>query len=288
MKPQITEKEYTIFCDESDRSGRYYSNFYGGVRIPASQIEIVSNVLKNEKVRLGLTSEIKWSKVDAGLVERYEQFTRLFFDQMEARRLCMRVMFTQNALVPVDLSIAQLSESYYLLYYQFLKHGFGLSCMPEHTSPPRLRVYLDEIGDNKEQISKFKGFIKGLADTKTVRQAGGIILTDSAITEVRSHEHILMQALDVVLGSMTFRLNDKHKNKPEGARRRGKRTIAKERLYKFILKEIKRVTKKEGFNIGISTGLSDETHSRWVDPYRHWLFKPKGSIIDKNAFKPKK
>jgi hypothetical protein len=97
-----------------------------------------------------------------------------------------------------------------------------------------------------------------------------------------------MQALDVVLGSITFRLNDKHKIKPEGAKRRGKRTIAKERLYKFILKEIKRVTHKESFNIGISTGLSDNNHSRWIDPYRHWLFKPKGSKVDKNAFKPRK
>ena len=27
----MTEKEYIIFCDESDKRGKYYSNFYGGV-----------------------------------------------------------------------------------------------------------------------------------------------------------------------------------------------------------------------------------------------------------------
>jgi hypothetical protein len=33
----MTEKEYIIFCDESDRFGKYYSNFYGGVIVGPSQ-----------------------------------------------------------------------------------------------------------------------------------------------------------------------------------------------------------------------------------------------------------
>ena len=38
---------------------------------------------------------------------------------------------------------------------------------------------------------------------------------------------------------MAFRLNDKHKIKPPGQRTRGKRTIAKERLYKHISQRIR-------------------------------------------------
>jgi hypothetical protein len=38
-----------------------------------------------------------------------------------------------------------------------------------------LRIYLDEIGDTREQVSKFKGFIRSLPDTKTIRAAGGLI-----------------------------------------------------------------------------------------------------------------
>ena len=33
--PPATEKEYLVFCDESDASGRFYSNFYGGVLVGA-------------------------------------------------------------------------------------------------------------------------------------------------------------------------------------------------------------------------------------------------------------
>lgn len=283
----LSEKEYVLFCDESDRRGRFYSTFYGGVRVPASALDTTNATLTATKRQLGLTSEIKWEKVDLGVVERYEQFLHVFFDEIAAGHVFMRVMFTQNARVPVGLSPEQSADSYYLLYYQFLKHGFGLAHLPAHAAPPRIRIYLDEIGDTREQVSKFKGFIQGLADTKTIRAAGGIILEPSAIAEVRSHDHILMQALDTVLGSITFRLNNKHLEKRPGQNVRGKRTIAKERLYKFILAEIRRVTGKSSFNIGISTGLSSFPEGRWCDPYLHWLFVPRDHEIDGSRYKPR-
>ncbi|ATC63844.1 hypothetical protein CMV30_07735 [Nibricoccus aquaticus] len=275
------EKEYVLFCDESDRHGAFYSNFYGGVRIPASRLLSVEQTLREKKTHLGLTSEIKWQKVGADVVERYEEFLATFFDQMAAGRLHMRVMFTHNTQVAVGLSRDQQDQSYYHLYYQFLKHSFGLASIPTHSAPPRLRIYLDEIGDTREQITKFKGYLLGLADIKTIRHSGGIVLEPNSITEVRSHDHIIMQALDTVLGSITFRLNDKHLEKLPGTRRRGKRTIAKDRLQKFILSQIKRVTGKLHFNIGISTGRSASPDAAWSDPYLHWQFVPKNIQINK-------
>ncbi|MEY2879623.1 MAG: hypothetical protein RLZZ15_2003 [Verrucomicrobiota bacterium] len=285
MSP-LAEKEYVLFCDESDRRGPFYSNFYGGARVPASHLRTVEVALLDCRQRLGLNSEIKWEKVGPGVVERYEQFIAAFFDQIAARRVFLRVMFTHNLHAPIGLTREQLGDSYYRLYYQFLKHGFGLAYLPPHTQPPRLRIYLDEIGDTREQVAKFKDFVLGLPDTKTIRAAGGLILEDSAITEVRSHDHIIMQALDVVLGSTTFRLNNKHLAKLPGEDVRGKRTVAKERLYNFIRGEIKRVTGKQSFNIGITTGLSDFPSGRWSDPYLHWCFMPRDHALDRSMLKP--
>jgi hypothetical protein len=284
MEP-AAEKEYVLFCDESDRRGRYYSNFYGGVRVPAAHLSTIEAALKAKKTELGLTSEIKWSKVDAGVVERYEQFVKVFFDEIAAGNAFVRVMFTQNAQVAEGLTAEQRQQEYYRLYYQFLKHGFGFAHMPRHASPPRVRIYLDEIGDTREQMTSFKGYIRGIANVAGVHRAGGIILSADAITEVRSHDHIVMQALDTVLGSIPFRLNDKHLEKPEGQSRRGKRTVAKERLYKFILGEIRRVTGKPNFNIGISTQWSD-TRGAWSDPYLHWKFTPTSHTLDPSKLKP--
>ncbi len=269
----MIEKEYLIICDEADRKGPFFSNFYGGVRIGASHLQPVIQRLQQVKLNLGLQSEVKWAKTDAKMVSRYETMMGSFFDEIAAGRLVMRVMFTQNALVPKGLTEQHHAEGYYILYYQFLKHAFGLRHMPVHERPPRLRIYLDEIGDTKEQIAKFRGFIAGLSKDSHIR-AKGLILEEQDITEVRSHDHILLQCLDVVLGAMPFRLNNKHLEKPAGQHRRGKRTVAKERLYKFILGEIRRVTGKPNFNIGSTTGTSEYLTGRWSDSYLHWVFKP--------------
>ena len=75
-------------------------------------------------------------------------------------------------------------------------------------------------------------------------------------------------------------MNDKHLEKPEGSRVRGKRTIAKERVYKHINACIRALYGGKQFNIGVSTGRPGPagTHE-WQDPHRHWLFKPKDAVV---------
>ena len=63
---------------------------------------------------------------------------------------------------------------------------------------------------------------------------------------------------------MNFRLNGKHKLKPTGKKRRGARTIAKEKLYKHILL---RIRCKANFNPGISTGVDGDLRNRFLMPY---------------------
>ena len=36
------EKEYVVFCDESDSKGEYFSNFYGGVLVGGSRLQAIS------------------------------------------------------------------------------------------------------------------------------------------------------------------------------------------------------------------------------------------------------
>ncbi|MDO8588063.1 MAG: hypothetical protein Q7T82_13640 [Armatimonadota bacterium] len=50
-----------------------------------------------------------------------------FFDEVRGGSLKVRIMFTQNAHVPQGLSKADLELQYYKLYYQFIKHAFGLA-----------------------------------------------------------------------------------------------------------------------------------------------------------------
>ena len=268
------EKEYVIFCDESEQKGKHYSNFFGGVIVPGSVWESSETRLRMAAREADIQSEVKWSKVGPRELPVYSELLKTFFTLMAEENVRMRVMFRHNVHQPVYLSPEHIRSEYFILYYQFLKHGFDLQHMPVHPDGVRLRIYLDQLPDQTlEKKTQFRGYVSALDRVPGIRRKG-VVIHDEDITEVDSKRHMLMQCMDVVLGSIHFRLNDKHKAKPAGQRNRGKRTIAKEKLYKFILKEIKRVSGKPGFNIGISTGVADGREARWGQPYLHWCFKP--------------
>ncbi len=268
------EKEYILFCDESDKRGKYYSNFYGGLMVGASQYQRITERLEAQKTDLNLFHEVKWEKVTQTYLGKYQELIRTFFEEIALGNIRVRIMFRQNANQPTGLTHEQREMEYFLLYYQFIKHAFGLEYAPQFEQPVHLRLYFDQFPDTREHIEQFKGFLLGLSENHKLKESNIAIRKDD-ITEVKSHEHALLQCLDIVLGSMSFCLNDKHKDKPAGQRLRGKRTIAKETLYKTILSEIRQIHPR--FNIGMST-KSVALQSRWDDPYQHWCFTPKTAI----------
>jgi hypothetical protein len=271
------EKEYIIFCDESDREGKYYSNFYGGLIVGASQYMRVSAVLDKIKQEQHLFGDVKWEKVSEQYLPKYVALMRAFFAEVTAGNVKVRIMFRQKAFRPTGLTREDYEMRYFKLYYQFIKHAFGLALVPRMSGGIRLRLYFDRLPETREKTEMFKGFIHAIQTTRTFA-ASGITLDRQDITEVRTRDHVLLQCLDTVLGSMAFRLNDKHKQKLPGSRVRGRRTRAKEALYRFMLGEIRGLL--PGFNIGVTTGSRGDPASRWNQPYRHWCFQPKASVFD--------
>jgi hypothetical protein len=269
-RAMVNEKEYILFCDESEKRGKYFSNFYGGVLVGASQYTRITTRLNALKDELHLYTEVKWERVTEEYLDKYHQIITCFFDEIAAGHLKVRIMFTQNARQPQQLSREHLEHEYFLLYYQFLKHGFGLQFLHNNARDTYIRIYLDNLPETKEKIERFKGYVLGLEQWADFRKARIRIRKDD-IAEIRSHEHVLLQCLDIVLGSMAFRLNDKHLVKPPGKRIRGKRTRAKEALYNAILAEIRAI--HPHFNIGVSTHVDPFPEGRWLSPYLHWLFE---------------
>lgn len=273
----MAEKEYIIFCDESEKHGRYYSNFYGGLIVAASHYERVTRRLEQKKLDLNLYGEVKWEKVTQRYLPKYQELIRLFFEEVIQNQIKVRIMFRQNAQQPQGLTPELIEMEYFVLYYQFIKHAFGLGFLPIVDHPTQIRLYFDQFPDTREKIERFKGYLNGLSQSRQFQEAN-IIINREDITEVRSHEHVLLQCLDIVLGAIAFRLNDKHKDKPLGEKRRGKRTIAKETLYKTILAEIRKI--HPNFNIGITTRTRDDLRRRWESPYLHWCFTSRSAVFD--------
>ncbi len=275
--------QYIIYTDESVKQGKYHSNFYGGALVRSTDLDAVKAILDAEKKRLRL-QEIKWTKVSTAYLDKYVAMIKLFFDLIENEKIKIRIMFTQNARSAVGLTREQIEESYFLLYYQFFKHAFGLIYANDSEEPIYLRLYMDQLPDTRAKSERFKNFIYDLQTQREFIDAN-IKIRKEDIVEVDSHDHVILQCTDVVLGSMQFRLNDLHKVIPEGKKRRAPKTIAKEKLYKYINSRIRGIY--PGFNIGESTGHQGDKSNRWNHPYRHWKFVSGYSEYDESKTKHK-
>lgn len=274
--------EYVLYADESVARGEFFSNFYGGCLVASTDLQPIVDALNAKKAALNLHGEVKWQKVSAAYLSKYETLMEAFFDLVAAGRIKVRVMFTQNRYLATGLSPEHRESAYFILYYQFVKHAFGLGHVHHELPFLRLRLYLDALPDTYEKRARFRGYLGALSHSPEFRDAR-IVLDETQIAEVDSHDHVLLQCTDVVLGAMQFRLNDLHKKKPSGASRRGSRTIAKEKLYAAIVRRIRSL--HPHFNPGITTGQSEGTLSRWRDPYRHWLFMPAERVVDASKSK---
>lgn len=271
--------EMTLWCDESDSDGRYFSNFYGGSLVRQNHYSEVSERLERCKAEQNLFKEVKWVKVTSNYLGKYMALMDAFFTLVGEGKIKTRIMFTKNAHVPLGLTEAQVDSRYFLLYYQFIKHGFGFNHYPG--DPINLRIFLDNMPDTKEEILRFKRHLFGLNQNPEF-SSSGIRIHEDHISEADSKEHPVLQCTDIVLGAINFRLNDKHLEKPEGQRRRGKKTLAKLKLYAHINRLIRNIY--PNFNIGITTGRISASES-WTHAYRHWEFKPRNYEVDKSKHK---
>ena len=268
--------EYIIYCDESDEKGNHFSNFYGGALVTSQHYEEVRQKIRSCKIEHNLYKEVKWTKITESYEAKYIALMNAFFDLIKEGKVKVRIMFTQNTVIAKNLTPQHVEEKYFILYYQFLKHAFGLSVSPKLDEGVNLRIYPDQIPDNKERVEQFRGFLVGLASSPSFRERK-IRIKRENIADIDSKEHEILQCLDIVLGAMCFRLNDKNLEKTaKGGTRRGSRTKAKERVYRHILSRIQDIYPH--FNIGRSTGQPTED-CRWSHPYRHWLFMPAERIV---------
>jgi len=262
-----------LYCDESSQKGPKYSDFFGGCLISSKDLLEVTNTLNLAKATLNLHGEVKWSKVTENYLDKYKELITLFFSFIKIGKVKVRIMFRNNINEPSDpMNIKLADNKYFKLYYQFIKNAFGFKHFKEK-EPIYVRIYLDQLPDKKERCAEFKRFIMEMPRTSDFSMSP-IRIRGGDIAEVKSHDHVLLQCLDIVLGAMFFRLNMLHKRIPAGCKRRGKRTVAKETLYKHIYKLINGIL--PNFNIGENTGARGEAYPDfyWKHPYRHWSFTP--------------
>ena len=183
--------EYIIYTDESDKKGKFYSNFYGGVLVRSVDLQGIIDRLEACKDLLNMHQEVKWQKVTENYLEKYKCLMDGFFDEVAAGRAKIRVMFTQNQFIPTGLTLEQRRAEYHLLYYQFIKHAFGLRFAGIAGQEIQVRLNMDQLPDNREQNAQFKAYLLGLNRNPNFRTAR-IRLRADQIAQVQSHDHVLL------------------------------------------------------------------------------------------------
>ncbi len=273
-----------IYCDESSKKGVYFGNFYGGALVKSADFDNINNTIEAKKDELNLLGEVKWQKVTSQYLNKYISLMDTFFEFIQEGKVKIRIMFTQNYIQAINLTKEQREKEFFILYYQFIKHAFGLKHCSQNGQHVNVRIYFDKLPDTNMKCEEFKEFIYRLQNTHFLDT--NLRMKKEDITEVCSHEHPILQCMDIILGAMHFRLNNGHLEKPEGSRRRGKRTVAKEALYKHINRKIRGIY--PNFNVGISTGLQGDIKNLWEHEYRHWCFRPNDFEVNPTKGKKRK
>lgn len=154
--------DYILYFDESEDKGKFFSNFYGGALLPLKDLEYINQILNNKKEELGFNGEIKWSKVSPNYLDKYIEITDIFFLLIKENKIKIRIMFRQNCNEAINLTKEHKDNGFFLLYYQFCKHAFGLQYCNPTKEPTYLRMYFDKLPDTNEKNQKFKEYIYSL------------------------------------------------------------------------------------------------------------------------------
>ena len=136
---------YYTWTDESDATGKYYANFYGGIPIRSEHLNDVLERFSAIVKEVGLENEeIKWQKVNEFAEERYKKIIDVLFALLSEDKAKIRIFFRHRQFEPFGLSNEQRRKEYPKLYYQFIKNDFGLVFSNPKGKTVRVRLLIDE------------------------------------------------------------------------------------------------------------------------------------------------
>src|SRR5262249_36604846 len=151
VHPQKGNRQFFIWCDESDSKGRFYSNFYGGVLVQSEDLEEVNKSLLETCEKLHFNDEIKWQKVSEHYLAKYEEIMDVFFELVKMGKIKVRIMFSQKGTDPANSD--NKIEGFFKLYFQFVRDAFGFA-FTTHDEDVYLRLHFDYLTTTDERRDK--------------------------------------------------------------------------------------------------------------------------------------
>ena len=179
-------KTFNIYCDESCHLENDHKDYMllGSVSSAYNQVKRHTERIKELKRKHNFFAEIKWSNVSASKQKFYIDLIDYFFDT--------DLRFTAVIVDKSKVNTDNFDDFYYKMYYQLLNHN--------KNSMYSYNVYLDI----KDTHSAYK--VQKLKEILNIKY--GVFRN---VQNIRSHESILMQLADFIMGALSYNLNNKEK-----------------------------------------------------------------------------
>lgn len=182
-------KTFNIYCDESchiENDHKKYM-FLGSVSSAYNQVKLHTEKINDLKKKHNFYAEIKWSKVSKSKLRFYLDLVDYFF----ATDLQFRTVGVEKSKINNDAFDQDYDDFYYKMYYYLLNHNLN--------SLYKYNVYLDI----KDTLSAYKvNKLKDVLNTKF-----GVFRN---VQNIRSHESIILQIADFLMGAISYLHNDEH------------------------------------------------------------------------------
>ncbi len=186
----MEKKTYNIYCDESchiENDHKPYM-FLGKISSPYNQVKLHTEKINEIKKKHNFFAEIKWTSVSKSKIHFYSDLVDYFF----ATDLRFRAIGVDKAKINCDEHSKSYDDFYYTMYYYLLNHNLN--------SLYTYNVYLD-IKDtlSANKVNKLKEILNAKF---------GVFRN---VQNIRSHESILMQLADFMMGAISYLHNNEEK-----------------------------------------------------------------------------
>lgn len=183
------DKTFNIYCDESCHIPNDHKDymFLGSISCAFPQIKRHTKRIEELKKAHNFYAEIKWSNVSKSKIKFYLDLIDYFFDT----DLRFRAIGIRKEQIKCD-DLNAFDDFYYKMYYQLLNYKID--------TLDHYNVYLDI----KDTLSAQK--VRRLKEVLNVKY--GVFRN---VQNILSHESLLMQLADFIMGAISYNLNDKDK-----------------------------------------------------------------------------
>lgn len=183
-------KTFNLYCDESchlENDHKPYM-FLGSINVAYNQIKETTQRIKELKLKHNFFGEIKWSNVSNSKSQFYYDLLKYFFET----ELKFRLVGINKSKIKNNNYNQTYNDFYHKMYYALLNYKINTLY--------NYNVYLDIKDTNSaNKVNKLK---------EILNIKYGVFRN---VQNIRSHESILMQLTDFLMGAISYYNNDKDK-----------------------------------------------------------------------------